>query len=212
MTDTPNTPSSQTTQSRYKAPLIIGLMFAIFIVPYVYVLYIYESGEIPTQGTTERGLFFQENIQLKQETILTIDGENWQISSLNNQWGILNFADRDCTQACFQSIFNTQQAISSLTRHKGKVEQIILIHPDLTIGQDLETIISLKDNVHPIINTSLFKKVTDQMNVQSSLSSHSVIIDPTSKLLLFYQAQQSVQDVLRDIKRLLKASAGGYSE
>lgn len=198
-------------QSNTRAVIVVSLLFAIFIIPYTYVLYIYKSGDIPTTGTTEKGVFFQPFIEIKNEPLNDIAGKTWSPESLNQKWSILNFADQDCEKSCLETIFNTQQAISSLTRNKGKVEHLILIHPQLVISEDLNTIIGLKSYNHAIINESIFLKVKKQMELNHSLSHHSAIVDPEAKLLLFYTPEKSIQEILRDIKRLLKASVSGYS-
>lgn len=197
--------------SNTKAMIVVGLMFAMFVVPYVYVLYIYKTGEIPTTDTTEKGIFFKPFIEMKNENFTDLNGETWTTEQLKNKWAILDFADQDCSQQCLESIFNTQQAISSLTRNKGKVEQIILVHPQQNLNEDLKTIIDLKDNVHAIHNDNLFTTVSEQMKMSRSLSMHRVIVDPEARLLLFYTPDKSLQEVLRDIKRLLTASVSRYS-
>jgi len=205
-------PSPETKKiSNKKAFLVIGFMFAIFVVPYVYILYIYKTGEIPTVSTTEKGIFFKPFIEMKGETFNDIQGNSWTIDSIQNKWAILDFADADCEQSCLESIFNTQQGISALTTGKGKVDQIILMHPQQVVSQDLHIIIGLKKNVHAIQNENLFHAVREQMKMQSSLSKHRVIVDPEAKLLLFYTPDKSIQEVLRDMKRLLDASVSGYS-
>jgi cytochrome oxidase Cu insertion factor (SCO1/SenC/PrrC family) len=197
--------------SNRKAFIVVSLMFAMFVVPYIYVLYIYKTGEIPIEGSTEKGVFFKPFIEMDNQSFTDINGEPWTTEKLNQKWAILNFADSDCEQKCLEGIFNTQQGISALTRNKGKVEQIILMHPQQSVSDDLNTIIGLKKNVHAIQNEELFVAVTEQMKVQGSLSLYRVIVDPEAKFLLFYTPENSLQEILRDIKRLLKASVTRYN-
>ena len=204
-------PKQPQQQSNRKAVIVVSLLFALFVVPYTYVLYIYKTGEIPTTGSTEKGVFFKPFIEMNNESYTDISDEIWTPEKLQKKWSILNFADKNCDQQCLETIFNTQQVISSLTRNKGKVEHIILIHPMLEIGEDLQTIINLKTNVHAIRNEALFTAVKEQMEMENSLAQHLIIVDPEARFLLFYTPENSLQEVLRDIKRLLKASVSGYS-
>lgn len=197
--------------SNTKALIVVSLMFAMFVVPYVYVLYIYKTGEIPTVNTTERGIFFNPFIDMKTEKYTDIYGKPWTTEQLQNKWAILDFADNDCATSCLDGIFNTQQAISALTRNKDKVEHIILMHPEQKVSEDLLTIISLKKNVHAIQNENLFEKVSTHMKLDESLSQHRIIVDPEAKFLLFYTPDKSLTDILRDIKRLLTASEVRYN-
>lgn len=205
---TPTEPTKKT--SNKKAIIVIGLMFAIFVVPYTYVLYIYKTGEIPTTSTTEKGIFFNPFLDMKTENYTDIHGKKWTTEKLQNKWAILDFADVDCEEKCLETIFNTQQGISALTQGKGKVDHIILMHPQQKVSEDLLTIISLKKNVHAIQNENLFQVVSQQMKLDASLSKHRAIVDPEANILLFYTPDKSLQEVLRDIKRLLSASEARY--
>lgn len=199
--------------SRTKAVLVIGLMFAIFIVPYAYVLYIYKTGDIPTAKTTEKGVFFQPFIPMSAHSYTHLDEQKaWLPDSLENKWAILSLAGKQCEQNCLEKIFNAQQGIAALTRYKDRVDQIVLIHPEFQLNEGLQTIVHLKHYVHPVINASLFERVEQQIPDSNGASGYTIIVDPNSQLLLWYTPEQAIQEVLRDIKRLLKSSEAGYND
>ena len=187
-------------------------MFAMFIVPNLYVLYIYKTGNLPTTSTTEKGIFFKPFIDLKNFQFSQLDSPEqlWHKEEIAGKWALLNIVDENCEQHCLERAFNTQQAITALTRYKGRVEQIILVHPSKINNEDLNTIVHLKDYVHGIVDVDLIAELRSQIP-QEYLSAYTVIVDPEGKLLLWYTPDQSLQDILRDIKRLLKSSTTGYS-
>ncbi len=206
-----NAGPDQNTHSNTKAYTVVGLMFAMFVLPYTYVLYVYNSGELPTAGTNERGAFFKPFLSLNEEPLKALDGSAWDNEVLGEQWVLMNFADQNCEQDCLERIFNTQQAIASLTRNKGKVDQLVVIRNTEPLSEDLQTIVNLKDYSHAAFNDTLFTKTAEQMKIQGSLSQHLAIVAPDRSTLLLFTPEQSLQDVLRDLKRLLKASVSGYS-
>lgn len=204
------------TVSRAKASIVVGLMFAMFLIPYFYVIYIYKTGEIPTVKTNEKGTFFKPFIKLSEHELLELNEENWSISKIEGKWVIMNFATRTCEQACLERIFNTEQAIVALTKDEGRVDQLVVINPELEISNDLKTIINLRKYVYPVRNQSLFDAVAQQVfsseeNSDQDLSGYIAIVDPESQLLLWYSPDQSITEILRDIKRLLKSSVSSYS-
>jgi cytochrome oxidase Cu insertion factor (SCO1/SenC/PrrC family) len=210
MTDKKEAPSNT------KAKIVVGLMFAMFIIPYVYVLYIYKTGEIPTLSTNEKGSFFSPFIQMKDHHFETLDYKNWKAESLEGKWVLMNVADQECSQICLERAFNTQQAISALTRYKGRVDQVFLINKNLSHNEDINMIVNLKEYTYGVLNASLIEAIKKQIADSSQkpvadLSEFIIIVDPEAQLLLWYHPHQSIQEVLRDIKRLLKSSAAGYS-
>jgi cytochrome oxidase Cu insertion factor (SCO1/SenC/PrrC family) len=199
------------TVSKAKAIAVIGFMFALFLVPYTYILYVYKTSDMPTTGSTERGVFFKPFIDLKAHTFTTLDGQNWDIEHLEKKWVLANFADITCENSCLDRIFNTQQALSTLTEYKGQVVQVVFLHHQLQASADLITVLNLKKPKQSAIDNleqSLFNALRAQIPDTNSLSEYIVIIDPDGQLLLYYSPEQSFQDILRDLKRLLKASAG----
>lgn len=199
--------------SHRKAVLVIGLMFAMFIVPYIYILYVYKTGDIPTTKTTEKGVFFKPFVPMTAHNYTHLDEEKaWLPESLENKWAILSIAGKQCEQNCLEHIFNAQQGIAALTRYKGRVDQIVLIHPEFKLNEDLQTIVHLKNYVHPVINASLFESIEQQIPDNNGLSGYTIIVDPKSQLLLWYTPEQAIQEVLRDIKRLLKSSEARYKD
>jgi len=204
------------TISKAKASIVVGLMFAMFLVPYFYVIYIYNTGEIPTAKTNEKGTFFKPFIKIAEHELFTLNQKSWSTQEVEGKWLIMNFVNKECTQACLERIFNTEQAIVALTKDEGRVEQLVLISPELEISDDLQTIIQLRKYVHAVRNKSLMDAAalqifSSQENTENDLSGYVAIVDPEAQLLLWYKPDQSITEILRDIKRLLKSSVASYS-
>lgn len=212
--------------SKAKAFSVVAFMFALFLVPYLYILYVYKTGEMPSTGSTERGMFFKPFIDLNAHSLSTLDGQAWDVGHLEGKWVLANFADTTCENPCLDRIFNTQQAITTLTEYKGQVLQIVFLGNQLVLSDNLKTVLNLKKQKETTVDNpeqSLFNALRAQIpdstslstspstSLSTSLSEYIVIIDPKGQMLLFYSPEQSIQDILRDLKRLLKASAGGYS-
>ncbi len=204
------------TISNTKATLVVGLMFAMFLVPYFYVIYIYNTGEIPTTKTNEKGTFFKPFIKLPEHELLDLNQQSWSINHIEGKWLIMNFVNEECTQSCLERIFNTEQAIVALTKDEGRVDQLVVINPELEISEDLQTLIKLRQYVHTVRNKSLLDAAAQQIFLSKEQTNHDLsgyvaIIDPESQLLLWYTPEQSISVILRDLKRLLKSSVASYS-
>ncbi len=205
-------PAPSKTISQTKAIIVVGLMFAMFFVPYLYIMYVFKTGELPDTGTNEKGIFFKPFISMHEHSFKALDEKHWQADVIKNQgtWVIMSFADEQCEQACFDSIFNAQQGISALTRYKGRVEHIILADKTLSASAELQSISHLKHFSYLLEDQTLMPAIKTQIKLDN-LNNSQVIMDPESQLLLFYSAEHSIQEVLRDIQRLLQSSVNHYS-
>lgn len=200
------------TISQTKAVIVVALMFALFVIPNIYILYVYKTGDLPDTGTNEKGTFFKPFIAMQTHSFQALDEKHFQAEALKNNgiWVIMSFADKGCEQSCFDSIFNTQQAISALTRYKGRVEHIILADKTLAASTELQSISHLKHFSYLLEDETLMPTIKAQIQ-HDNLNNTQAIMDPESQLLLFYSEDNSVQEVLRDIQRLLQSSATRYS-
>ena len=210
-----NIPTASKPVSSLQANLVVGLLFAMFIVPNVYIIYLYKTGNMPDIGSTEKGIFFENKINLTQKQFISPNNDAWNTKSLNGKWAIVSFIDNHANKASLDRLFNTQQVLKTLTRYKGRSEHIVIITGEQPPSKDLKTVLSLRNDLFIAQNENqlslqiLAEKEFSSLKL-SNLDDYIMILDPEGNLLMYYSAEHSPKAMLRDFKRLLKVSAAGY--
>lgn len=127
------------------------------------------------------------------------------LNATKGLWRVVVFGSTSCQESqCIHSLYKTRQVHIALGKESERVTRLYVAPEKPAPTLELES-------EHPGI---LWLKA-DESYVQKALGlkhwpqNRVFIIDPLGNLIMGYQAEQSGNDLLKDLKKLLKASSIG---
>ena len=152
-------------------------------------------------GRTNKGELILPPAQFSE--LRLIQGETpLPLKELEGHWGILVFGSADCvTEACQETLYKTRQVHVALGKEADRVVRLYVAPQSPAVSDKLV-------DEHP--NTFWLSAdkadILKALNLESWPENRFFIIDPLGNIMMGYQADQKGGDLLKDLKKLLKAS------
>lgn len=198
-----NSDSKQSIKKRNKffGLLIIGAI----VVPMLFAYIIFKTGFGFPSGTTNKGELLLPP-QLVQDLALQ-EADNFlnhYYSSEKKRWRMLVPIAQDCDEKCKSYLYLTRQVHIRLAEKAYRVERILLLLSDVP-EPEIET---LKQE-HPgtLLLTSTPEKLQSwlaEVKLASKPEDYFYLVDQEGFAMMHYNTEHSGQDLLDDIKKLLK--------
>lgn len=167
---------------------------------------------MPT-GTINKGELLTKPVAFPDVSVTDAAGDAWQFTEQKNKWRWIITGGNDCDQHCEQQLYLTRQAHIRLGEKAGRVERIYL-HPE-QIDQNHYQYLQREHPHMQILSLPEkdFQQFTNAVTASQpdpeSSARRFFLMDPEGWLMMSYQEKHSGNDVLDDIKRLLKLSYEG---
>lgn len=190
-----------------KNNLIILLIFAIFIFPFIAAQLYFNYGS-PKTATTNKGILLNNprnisEIQL-QDLSEQISNNKIFVDKLDSKkWYVLFNKPSDCNKTCEKTIFNTQQAVLSLGKNSNRVQRVIINNNINNYKNNWENILIN----HPHI--TMAKSNLSHLELDDIINHQNIYIaDPHGNIILKYDYNKSSfgNDLFKDLKKLLAIS------
>ena len=190
-------------RNRFSGFIIIAMILLGMIMAYV----MFHTGWLLPSGTTNKGELLRPPVAL-QTLSLTHDSPTLKAlftsENTTKRWRLLVPVTADCGEICRQNLYVTRQVHIRLAEKAYRVERIILQLG--TVNQEIEA--WLQQN-HPnvIVASSTHEKLAAWLmaaNIDGNLEDYYYLIDQQGFAMMSYDTQHSGQDLLDDLKKLLK--------
>lgn len=160
--------------------------------------------------TTERGQLLSsgqaidsKNFRLIKDN-QTADTNNTPL--LDGRWLLLFHGTRVCDLYCQASLFKMRQARLVLGREAARVRMVYLLDDVQQPNPELNQLLLQ----YPVLSVYRIENATDVSVQAPGLRQNQVYIaDPFGNLVMFYLPDAYSRDIIKDFKRLLKASKIG---
>ena len=155
-------------------------------------------------GRTNKGELILPPAQFSQLQLIQGDAA-LKLEELEGNWGILVFGSQDCAgQACQESLYKTRQVHVALGKEADRIVRLYVAPQAPEVSENLV-------DEHPnIFWLSADKAATlKALNLDSWPENRFFIIDPMGNIMMGYQSDQKGGDLLKDLKKLFKASSIG---
>ena len=161
-------------------------------------------------STTERGNLLPSGQILDSEKFrLVKDGQTSDASGeslLDGRWLLLFHGTRACDLHCQASLFKMRQARLVLGRDAARVRTIYLLDEAQQPNSELDQLLLQ----YPALSVYRIEDITSVSAQAPGLRQNQVYIaDPFGNLVMFYLPDAYSRDIIKDFKRLLKASKIG---
>jgi len=186
-------------------PYTLWFVVLSFVAPAVLAYSVYFFGDI--QSFTNKGEILDPIVNISEFGLREKDGTPIPKDKLTYKWRMISFLKADCDEACQSRIYDTRQVYTSLGKDRHRVMRMF-VH----LEPASEALDRLVEEQHPNVihvygdETEIVKALTDDASITDN---EVYIMDPMGSVMMRFSHDQPNKDLLKDIKRLLKASQIG---
>jgi hypothetical protein len=159
-------------------------------------------------GTTNAGQLIQPARPLQGAPWLDAEGQPLPADLLSVRWSYVLLAGDGCDALCVERLYLTRQVRTSVNKDMSRVQRVLLLtrlpddlaklraeHPDLVVA---------------VLDASTWQTFVDQFAVGADASERALyLVDPLGNLMMRYVPEVPAKGVLKDLRKLLKASQVG---
>ncbi|MGI0119768.1 hypothetical protein [Zooshikella sp. RANM57] len=166
----------------------------------------FKTGLFVPQTTTNRGILLEPTLTVDK---LNINGGSlWLNKQVDPLWSIVILPTNKCLNECEQALYLTRQIHIALGKEANRVQRILIDEPITSLKEELH-------NQHPRLN--YLPPQVQSYDPLEKLVKHNFpndnvgifLVDPHGNIIMQYGVKQNGQDLLKDIKHLLKISLIG---
>lgn len=192
----------RTRVGRWKMLLVMAICAAPVVASYL-TYYV-----IRPQGRTNYGTLIQPTRALPsaaQLPLATMDGQAVDPASLKQQWLFITVAGGACDARCEQMLYLQRQVRESLGKDKDRVDRLWLVddqqpmRPALAKAMEGATVLRAD-------GAALARWLAPEAG--HTLTEHWYVVDPMGQWMMRFPAQAEPRQVLKDLTKLMRASAG----
>ncbi|WP_422136129.1 SCO family protein [Endozoicomonas sp. ALD040] len=191
-------------KSRWQLALVI--LMPSLAMGLAWYFYFFGTQFVP-DGRTNKGELLLPPASFQSMT-LEKNNEMFDLQGLEGRWGVLVFGDDACSdQACQEALYQTRQAHLALGRDSDRVVRVFISsssNPELNkrLLSEHPDLIWLGSRKESVLN-ALGKNPGEKREWPTN---GFYIVDPLGNIMMKYQPGQYGGDLLKDLRKLLKAS------
>lgn len=159
-------------------------------------------------GTTNQGTFLIPPRPLDGLGLESADGEPWRVAEHERKWRLVIPGGAGCRDQCREMVYRTRQVHKLLGRDTGRLERLYL-----SLDDSLEDETSAYfEKEHPYLDVvyadrSAFATWAENTNLGWQAGTiRALLVDPRGDAMMFYTPEHEGNQILEDLKHLLKYS------
>ncbi len=164
----------------------------------------YFTGLWIPEGRTNKGELILPPYQFTDLKLFN-GSKPFDLEELDGKWSIVVFGSNSCAETnCRESLYKTRQVHIALGKETDRVVRLYVAQQSSGLSAKLE-------NEHPDVfwlNTSE-ETLRQAMKHDRWPENQFFIMDPFGNIMMMYRPDQAGGDLLKDLKKLLKASSIG---
>ena len=187
------------------------LILAIILGPMIAAYIIYKSGFGIPPSTINKGDLLPQAQSIENLSITNIYGEPLNLISGKKQWRLLIPVPINCTKTCLNILYTTRQIHIRLGEKARRVERVLLLQNP----QQIKSMQKLLGQNHPRLKWAMVDKFELNALLQSEIELNREIyqryylMDQQGFIMMSYSDDHTGNELLKDIKRMLKYSYEG---
>ncbi|HZV62291.1 MAG TPA: hypothetical protein VFF75_07745 [Methylophilaceae bacterium] len=141
------------------------------------------------------------------EKLMTVQGVYVESEILKNKWSMVYVA-QDCAQLCEQRMHQLRQLHASLAKNINRVQRILIASSGNLKGmhEQYPDVVILN---HPESEVSALRAQFDMQDSPAEKGNRIYLVDPLGNLMMSFSDSVPLQDVRKDLTRLLAYSWAG---
>ncbi|NOX09122.1 MAG: hypothetical protein GXP22_06490 [Gammaproteobacteria bacterium] len=195
-----------------KSGMTLWIMIVLFGLPYVAAMYVYmNSDEMDLGGGSNYGYLVTPARPLQDMGFTTLQGEAFQFSSMKGKWILLSVGHSACAEACRENLYNMRQIRKAVGQDTKRIERVFLL-------MDNDQLQEFGEQVKNYQGMTVLQKAGVQYEAflsdfvydnKNKVEDGLYVIDPLGNYMMAYPAGADPNNILKDVRRLLKVSQIG---
>ena len=194
-----------------KNKIIIAAIIIVFTGPLILSWFIFNHTDfLEARGTSNYGQIIKPPILLEDFSL--VDPTNLERkNTLYGKWSMI-FVAESCDEICMENVYRMRQIHMGIGKHSLRVQKVLFLtnqHP----GELSKLFINYAGQ--QVINTdsvdldTLLDKFRSEKVINPTKAGHIYISDPLGNLMMSYPSDINPKGILKDLKKLLRASRIG---
>jgi len=194
-----------------KNKIIIAAIIIVFTGPLILSWFIFNHTDfLEARGTSNYGQIITPPILLEDFSL--VDPTNLERkNTLYGKWSMI-FVAESCDEICMENVYRMRQIHMGIGKHSLRVQKVLFLtnqHP----GELSKLFINYAGQ--QVINTdsvdldTLLDKFRSEKVINPTKAGHIYISDPLGNLMMSYPSGINPKGILKDLKKLLRASRIG---
>ncbi len=179
-----------------KQKLTILLVMPLIVLALAYIVF-YTGVGIPS-STTNRGELITPPLQVIESGALNLDGSEYTYPPI---WHMMIPISNTCAQTCLDTLHVTRQV--HLRQGKRSIDIDRVFVSDVTLSPTLVEKLKAQ-HPHSVILTIPHELMTSISERTGYIEGDYFLVDPQGWLMMAYRQNHTGEDLLKDLKRLLK--------
>ena len=204
-----NRPSNNAISDNKRNPYTVWFVVLSFLFPVVlaYIMFFF----VDVTSFTNRGEILNPIVSIADFKLKDDKNEIIEEKILTYKWRFISFIGKDCNENCASRLYDTRQIHTSLAKNQHRVMRMFVhLEPasdelNALIAETHENVIHVNGDAEVIIDV-LGTNIHDGIGINHN---EIYIMDPMGNVMMRFTQDQPNKDILRDLKKLLKASQIG---
>ncbi len=201
--------SAEDRAAQRRGRILGASVMLVVLLPMVIAYGVYFTGIGMPTGTINKGDLLTPPVPISDWQLTTLEGEPWVIDQQPTKWRLLIPGAASCDQACKDNLYLTRQVHIRLGEKGLRVERLYLL-TDEGLSNSLSAYLEQEHSTVKVLQV-------DEQAMRASLADTNLPGNPIEKgryflmdqegfVMMGYDAEQSGNDLLKDIKRMLRYS------
>ena len=209
MSSNENMLSEQQRRQQNRGRLQAFAIISIVLLPMLIATFMFKTGVGVPEDRINKGNLINPPQHLDKLQLRSTDDEPWSIAEQPKKWRLVVPASSQCDAQCEQNLYLTRQVHIRLAEKSTRVERLYLMIDDQITAATEHLLASEHPHV-PVVRTTEDKfneliRASD-LPADSLAQGHYYLVDQEGFIMLAYTPAHKGNELLDDIKRMLKYS------
>lgn len=193
---------------------IMVLLFAMFVAPILFAVYIFNTDPSGTYATKNRGNLITPAVILNNIELEYIDNKkSYKLVEQEHQWLMVFIGAGECDVNCKRQLVVMRQTRLAQGGEFTRVNRLYVIQ-DKQSEKFMKEVKAFHPDMDIVTGSKAqLENVTTQFTLADKVdvgkSNRIYIVDPIGNLMMYYELDASASDIAKDLTRLLKVSQMG---
>lgn len=209
MSSNENVLSEQQKRQQNRGRIQAFAIISIVMLPMLIAIFMFKTGVGVPDDRINKGNLVNPPLDMAKLQLMTVTGEPWSIDGQPKKWRLVIPGSSQCNAQCEQNLYLTRQVHIRLAEKSARVERLYLMFDD-QVAEATEQLLTTEHPHVPIVKTTEAKfneliKASD-LPADSLAQGHYFLVDQEGFIMLSYSPLHKGNELLDDIKRMLKYS------